>query len=37
MIVVKALIFSFSVQIKVVNLMSKFEYSICVSLQCSFY
>ena len=37
MIVVKALIFSFFVQIKVVNLMSKFEYSICVSLQCSFY
>lgn len=37
MVVIKALIFSFSVQIKVVDLMSKFEYSICVSLQCSFY
>ena len=37
MVVIKTLIFSFSVQIKVVNLMSKFEYSICLSLQCSFY
>lgn len=37
MVVIKALIFSFSVQIKVVNVMRKFEYSICVSLQCSSY
>ena len=37
MVVIKALIFSFSVQINVVNVMSKFEYSICVSLQCSSY
>ena len=27
MVVIKALIFSFSMQIKVVNVMSKFEYS----------